>query len=130
MSINVGQVATNLSDGERFYAYSGLLQGDVTNPATVTMVDVPNTGLKDSYLQVTPYFGLPVSTAGNEGLGIQIIIDDVIVYEFKSPDPYYRNILVPINLFVPRQSNLVILSLNTTGNNTQSRGCTVLGWRL
>ena len=119
-----------LNESNRWYVYCGLKQGDITNPATVELVNVPNTGLKDSYIQIQPFFGLPVSTSANEGLGIQVLIDDEIVYEFKGPDPFYRNIPESINLFVPRQSNVKILSLNTSGNNSQSRGCTVLGWYL
>lgn len=121
-----GQVL--LSGGDKFYAYSGLQFGDATSPATIELIRIPNTGLRDSLVKIQPYFGLPPSVAPNEGLGIQIYIDDDIVYEFKSPDPYYRNIQVPIDLFVPRQRELLILSLNTSGNNFQARGCTVLGY--
>jgi hypothetical protein len=52
MSINVGQVSHFLSDGSRFYAYSGIVQGDVSVPATITLIDIPNTGLKDSFVKI------------------------------------------------------------------------------
>jgi len=121
-----GQVL--LSNGDRWYSYSGLVFGDATLPATVELVRIPNVGLRDSLVKIQPFFGLPPSVSPNEGLGIQIYVDDTIVYEFKPPDPYYRNIQNPIDLFVPRQTELLILSLNTSGNNGQARGCTVLGY--
>lgn len=121
---------TLLSIGDKWFSYSGLKTGDFSLPATIELIRIPNTGLKDSLVQIQPYFSLPTVTTFQEGLGIQIQIDDKIVYEFKSPDPYYRDIQTPINLFVPRQSKFVVLSLNTNGNNGQSRGCTVLGYYL
>lgn len=130
MAVQVSPTQQLLSQGERFYVYGGLKTGDATNPATVNLVSIDNVGLRDCYVQIQPYFSLPASTATNEGLGIQILIDDEIVFEQKSPDPFYRDVQQPINLFVPRQSKLTILSLNTSGNNTQSRGCSVLGWYL
>ena len=100
-----------LSGGDKWFSYSGLLFGDASLPATIELVKIPNTGLRDSLVKVQPFFGLPPSVSPNEGLGIQINLDDVIIYEFKPPDPYYRNIQTPIDLFIPRQSKLVILSL-------------------
>ena len=119
---------TLLSGGDKWFSYSGLLLGDASVPATIELVRIPNTGLRDSLIKVQPFFGLPPNVNPNEGLGIQINVDDTIIYEFKAPDPYYRNIQSPIDLFIPRQSKLVILSLNTSGNNSQARGCTVLGY--
>ena len=120
----------NLAESNRWYSYSGLKQGDISVPAVIELTNIPNVGLKDCYIQVQPYFGLPNSTGASQGLGIQIQVDEQIVYEFKGPDPFYRNIPESINLFIPRQSAIKILSLNTSGNNSQSRGCTVLGWYL
>ena len=117
-----------LSGGDKWFSYSGLKFGDASLPATIELVRIPNTGLRDSLVKIQPFFGLPPNVNPNEGLGIQIYIDDDIVYEFKAPDPYYRNIQVPIDLFVPRQRELLILSLNTSGNNGQARGCTALGY--
>lgn len=121
-----GQVL--LSNGNRWYSYSGLVFGDASVPATIPLIRIPNVGLRDSLVKIQPFFGLPPNVNPNEGLGIQIYIDDTIVYEFKSPDSYYRNIQVPIDLFVPRQTELLVFSLNTSGNNSQARGCTVLGY--
>tara|TARA_Y100000401_G_scaffold100558_2_gene89471 strand:+ start:651 stop:1028 length:378 start_codon:yes stop_codon:yes gene_type:complete len=121
---------TLLSVGDKWFSYSGLLLGDASVPATIELINIPNTGLRDSLMKTQPFFGLPPNVNPNEGLGIQINIDDVIVYEFKPPDPYYRNIQTPIDLFVPRQSKVTILSLNTSGNNSQARGCTTIGYYL
>ena len=119
-----------LSVGDKWFSYSGLKLGDASLPAVIELVRIPNTGLKDSLVKIQPYFSLPANTNFQEGLGIQVLLDDEIIYEFKSPDAYYRNIQTPIDLFIPRQSNLIINSLNTSGNNSQSRGCTVVGYYL
>lgn len=129
MSINVGEVSTNLSDGERFYAYSGDIQGGVGLPATITLISIPNTGLRDSFVKIQPYFAMPITTASASQLGIQISIDGTSIYN----DQLNNSLNVgkeEFELFIPRQSNLTILSLNTAGNNTQIRGVNVLGWRL
>jgi len=125
--MTVGRVQQKL-DQDRFFAYSGLLQGDATSPATVTLVDIPDSGLRNAIIQIQPFFGLPITTATNEGLGIQVLIDDEIVFEQKSPDPFYRGVQSSINLFLKKQSKLTVLSLNTNGNNSQSRGANLVGY--
>ena len=121
---------TLLSVGDKWFAYSGLLQGDASVPAVIELINVPNTGLRDCLMKVQPFYSLPAVTTFQEGLGIQINFDDNIVYEFKSPDGFMRDIQTPIDLFVPRQTKVTILSLNTSGNNSQSRGATALGYYL
>jgi hypothetical protein len=128
MSINVGQVNHFLSDGSRFYAYSGVLQGDVSVPASITLISIPNTGLKDSFIKIQGFFGLEASSSSSQQLGIKVLIDDIEVYD--NQNFYYSSDDATIELFIPRQSKLEILSSNTTGNNTQNRGCSVLGWCL
>jgi len=132
MSINVGQVSHFLSDGSRFYAYSGIVQGDVSVPATITLIDIPNTGLKDSFVKIIPSYGKLISGNSGSVLGISILIDGIEVansqqYYQQSADASRATIF---ELFIPRGSKLEIISLNTANNNTQNRGCTMLGWCL
>lgn len=127
MSVQIGPARQQL-DSERYYAFSGLLQAGAAQPATLTLIDIPDTGLRNSIVQIQPFFGLPVTTAANEGLGTQILIDDVIVFEQKSPDPFYRDIQSIIQIPVPKNSKLTVLSLNTNGNSTQSRGANLIGY--
>jgi len=112
------------SDGSGYYANSGLKAGDFTLPAVITLLDF-ETGLNDAEAVLTPGFSLPTVTTFQEGLGIQVLMDGNIVYEFKSPDGFYRNVPNGINLFIPRQIQFTVLSLNTSGNNGQSR-CAIL----
>ena len=122
-----------LSGGDKYYSYSGILFGDVSAPATIPMINIDSTGLKDSLIQVLPYSGQPVNDSSDESLGIQIKIDDVTVYKQQNKGiPKYGEINIEnnIQIFVPRQSKLEIISLNTTDNNTQERGCTVIGYYL
>ena len=132
MSINVGQVSHHLSDGSRFYAYSGVVQGDVSVPATITLISIPNTGLKDSFIEIQPFFGSVISSAGGAGLGLSIQIDDIEIMElsYEQGDFGKFDHDVTPKLFVPRGSKLEVISNNTSANNTQTRGCTLLGWCL
>lgn len=123
-NIALGLGKREYSDGSGYYAQSGLKQGDISLPATITLLDF-QTGLNDAEGVLTAGFSLPAVTTFQEGLGIQVLMDGNIVYEFKSPDGFYRNIPNGINLFIPRQVQLTVLSLNTSGNNSQSR-CAIL----
>ena len=129
MSINVGQVSHFLSDGSRFYAYSGIVQGDVSVPATITLIDIANTGLKDSFVKIQPSYGEIISATDREHLGISVLIDEIEVIntqKYRAYDDMWES----FELFIPRQSRLQVLSINTSSNNTQNRGCTLLGWCL
>ena len=68
-----------LSGGNKYYSYSGILFGDVSAPATIPMINIDSTGLKDSLIQVLPYSGQPVNDSSDESLGIQIKIDEEIL---------------------------------------------------
>tara|TARA_R100000655_G_scaffold97239_1_gene140095 strand:+ start:19 stop:405 length:387 start_codon:yes stop_codon:yes gene_type:complete len=124
---------TLLSGGDKWFSYSGEIFGDVSAPATISMILIPNTGLKDSLVQITPYFGQPVSASANTGLGIAIKLDDVTIYKTQAEEQTSRQEQIVSNtipLFIPRQSKLEIISLNTSGNNTQIRGANLLGYYL
>ena len=123
---------TLLSGGNKYYSYSGVLFGDVSAPATIQMIFIPNTGLKDSLIQVQPFFGQLISTSNNDGLGIEIKLDDNTIFQQQRLQGNIRSNQVenPIQLFIPRQSKLEIISMNTAGNNTQTRGCSLLGYYL
>ena len=118
-----------LSGGDKYYSYSGIVFGDVTAPATISMINIPNTGLRDSYVQIQPFFSTPVSASAGNSLGLQIQLDDVTIlkqaYKDDSDSLDNNNTII---LFIPRQSKLEILSLNTAGNNTQERGVNLLGY--
>ena len=122
---------TLLSGGDKWYSYSGSVFGDVSAPATIQMIFIPNTGLRDSYVKIQPYYSLAASTAAGSQLGIAIKLDDVEIYNTQSKfntDPLLDD--TPIELFIPRQSKLEIISLNTANNNTQTRGANLIGYYL
>ena len=128
MSIQIGGFKT-LAGGRRFYAYSGLFQGGVSDPPDLTLIEIKNSGLKDSFVKIQPSFGKAVSTSGGTALGISILIDDQEIvnnqiYEHESDQTEI------LELFVPRQSKLTVKSINTSANTLQERGVTILGWFL
>jgi hypothetical protein len=120
---------TLLSGGDKWFSYSGVLFGDVSVPATIQLNFIPNTGLRDSYVVVQAFYGLAVSGTGTAQLGIIIKINDTEVVKFQGRE-YSREDNDTFNLFVPRQSKLEVLSINTSGNNTQERGANILGYYL
>ena len=121
-----------LSGGDKYYSYSGEVFGDVSVPATISMITIDNTGLRDSYMQIQPFFGQPVVETSSEGLGIKVKLDNVVVSNYDSIQgarwgPIVEN---PIMLFVPRNSKIEVISINSSGNNTQIRGANILGYYL
>jgi len=130
MAIEVGQASYNLKSGRQWYAYSGVVQGGPTIPSFVTLIDILSTGLKDSYVKISPFFGQPTTTAAASALGLLILIDNIEVIDFQpsTADNNYSQAL--IELFIPRQSRLTIKSINTANNTLQDRGVTMLGWYL
>tara|TARA_R100001163_G_C5022090_1_gene164648 strand:+ start:185 stop:574 length:390 start_codon:yes stop_codon:yes gene_type:complete len=126
-----------LSDGNRYYQYSEIVAGDVSVPATISLINIPNTGLRDSFVDIQPIFGTLVSSAVGSSLGIEVKINDTVVLtcdQFSVTNwggtQLSTNQLLRYSLFVPRQSKLEIISLNTSANNTQERGCNILGYYL
>lgn len=117
-----------LSTGDKYYSYSGVKQGDVSVPATLPMILIPNTGLKDSYVKIQPTYGLEVASGSGDQLGISVLIDDVEIVNRQNF--YYSSDDGSVDLFIPRQSKLEILSLNTTNNNTQKRAVALIGYYL
>lgn len=120
-----------LSGGDKYYSYSGVLFGDVSVPASINMITIDNTGLKDSYVKIEPYYAQPIATGPGDALGFEVKLNDVTIIKSQagSNNTQDRNQQFS-NLFVPRQSKLEILSLNTANNNTQERGCTLIGYYL
>ena len=121
---------TLLSGGDKWFSYSGSIFGDVSAPASIQLILVPNTGLRDSLIQVLPFFGTPIDDTAGQGLGITIKLDDVEIYKSQPAIQRRNTVTNTIPLFIPRQSKLEIISNNTTGNNTQTRGCTLIGYYL
>jgi len=120
-----------LSGGDKYYSYSGEVFGDVTAPASINMITIDNTGLKDSYVQIQPFLGKPNSDGDGDALGFEVKLDNITVFNAQGVIMDRTQLaLNPIMLFVPRNSKLQINSLNTTNNNTQIRGCNVLGYYL
>jgi len=123
----IGKVKNNLSNGNSWFAYSGLVVGDVSAPASIELLNIPKTGLRDSWVKIQPCYGQPNSTSGNTALGIIIKINDEEIVKSQPPNSPSQ----PHNiweLFIPYQSKLEIISLNTSANNTQERGVIVVGW--
>ena len=123
-----------LESGGKWYAYSGITSGGPTLPTTVELIKIPSTGLQDSYAKIQPFYGTPVTVATGDALGIKILLDNVAVYESQAPLTALNTggaaLPFEVELFIPRQTELQILSLNTNNNTLQNRGVTVLGWWL
>lgn len=129
MSIKVGQAFNTLSSGRKWYAYSGIVNGGLALPAFVTLIDIPSTGLKDSYIKIQPCYGQPIAMGDGDALGLLVLIDDTVIFDSQSSrqqQPTSRSDY--LELFVPRQSKLTVTSINTVNNSLQDRGAAVLGW--
>tara|TARA_R100000700_G_C3101063_1_gene98120 strand:- start:222 stop:605 length:384 start_codon:yes stop_codon:yes gene_type:complete len=121
-----------LSVGDKWYSYSGEIQGDVSVPVSISMILIPNTGLRDSLVQFQPFYGKRVSGAGGSNLGYQVKLNDDVIIDSQNiygTDSPVSNGNWP-SLFIPRQSKLEVISLNTSSNNNQIRGCNVIGYYL
>jgi len=132
-ALTVGPNFRLLSSGDRLYAYSGVVAGDVSVPATVQLLKFENSGLRDMFLKIKPFFARPVSTATLDALGLLISIDGVTVYTQQNTRESLTTgdqLADEIELFIPKQSTFEVLSINTANNNTQERGCNALGWYL
>jgi len=122
---------TLLSGGDKYFAYSGEVFGDVSVPATIQLILIPNTGLRDSYVKIQPYYGVGISTATSGQLGIQVKLNDVVVFNSQGINTTMAaDTNKNIELFVPRQNKKEIISLNKSANNTQIRGCNLIGYYL
>jgi hypothetical protein len=122
---------TLLSGGDKWFSYSGVVFGDVSAPASIQLIFIPNTGLRDTLVQVQPFYGVPNTTGSGTSLGIEIKLNDVTIVKCQPYTEATYDINDKLfNLFIPRQSKLEIISLNTSGNNTQDRGCNVIGYYL
>ena len=124
---------TVLSGGDKWYSYSGEIFGDVSVPTSISMILIPNTGLRDSYIELYPFYSDLISGTAASALGIQVKLNDTVI--LKSKQYYGGNQAIQqdselVNLFIPRQSKLEVISLNTSGNNTQIRGCNLIGYYL
>ena len=120
---------TLLSSGDKWFSYSGEVLGDVSVPAAIQLNFIPNTGLKDSYVIIQPFYDKPINQSAATQLGIQVKLNDTSIIKSKIYFEYSdKN--ETFNLFVPRQSKLEIISLNESSNNSQIRGCNILGYYL
>jgi|TARA_R110000824_G_scaffold325853_1_gene512745 hypothetical protein len=130
MSLNLATQQL-LSDGKKYFSYSGVRLGDITLPATITLLTIDNTGLRDSLVKIQPFFGRPIATGTNDPLGLLITIDGIeVVKQLQNNSKFPEFYPCEFELFVPRQSSLEILSINTSNNNLQERGCNLIGWYL
>ena len=126
-TVNPVQPNTLLRIGQnKFVVYSGVIVGDVSVPASITLIDIADTGEQDSLISVQPFFGLAVSSSGTQQLGFQVDLNGVTIVKSQGRE-YSRESAIPFTLFVPRQSKLVIYSLNMSSNNTQDRGVNIMG---
>lgn len=123
----VGKSKYKLSDGSKWFAYSGIVSGDLSVPATIELINIPNTGLRDAYVKIQPCYGQPATASTNNGIGIIVKINDIEVIKSQPPNAAEQNHDI-WELFIPYQSKLEIISLNTSANNTQERGVSVMGW--
>jgi hypothetical protein len=121
---------TLLSGGDKWFSYSGEVFGDVSVPATIQLILVPNTGLRDSYVKIMPNYGRDIVDTNNQQLGIQIKLNDTIIVNSQRTAFYETRLYDSFELFIPRQSKLEVIRLNTTGNNTQISNCNLIGYYL
>ena len=121
---------TLLSGGDKWFSYSGIVFGDVSAPATIQLNFIPNTGLRDCLVQIQPFFGLTQSSSENAQLGLLVKLNDVEIIKQLERKQNTSFDATPFNLFIPRQSKLEVISLNSSANNTQERGCNVIGYYL
>jgi len=121
---------TLLSGGDKYYSYSGMTFGDVSVPATIPLILIPNTGLRDSFVRISAIYGEPNSVAAGSGLGVSIKLDDVEIIDSQPSTHNFVSDHGSFDIFVPRQSKLEVLSINTSSNNTQTRGVTLIGYYL
>ena len=85
-------------------------------------------GLKNGFVKFQASYGRPNGVALTDTLGISILIDGIQIYRSQGTDYRPPASRTPIELFVPKQSRIEVISLNTSNNNTQDRACTILGW--
>tara|TARA_Y100001951_G_C11244053_1_gene242290 strand:+ start:521 stop:916 length:396 start_codon:yes stop_codon:yes gene_type:complete len=122
----VGKTKFNLGE-DKWFANSGVIVGDVSVPATIELINIPNTGLRNAYVKIKPFYGKEVNYSQGNQLGIIVKINDIEI--IKTQNEYESRIETQtFELFIPYQSKLEIISLNTSANNTQERGVSVLGW--
>ncbi len=121
---------TLLSTGDKWYSYSGTVFGDVSAPATIQLIFIPNTGLRDTLIELQPFYGRPVTESVAGQIGISVKLDDVEIYRSNGNDYRPPSYTEQIRLFIPRQSKLEVISLNTSDNNTQLRGANIIGYYL
>jgi hypothetical protein len=120
---------TLLSSGNKWFSYSGIIFGDVSVPVTIQLNFIPNTGLKDSVIRVIPFYGAIATSTGGQQLGLEVKLDDTTIYKSVGYRDYDASKDQDgFQLFIPRQSKLEVISLNTSGNNSQERGCNILGY--
>jgi len=120
-----------LSGGDKYYSYSGEIFGDVSAPATIPMITIDNTGLRDSLIQIQPFYGAEVAAGSGSQIGIIVKLDGVTIIrqqQLGGSLNYDRN--EQTNIFAPRNSKLEIIRLNTSSNNTQISGVNVIGYYL
>ena len=129
MSISTGLSSRTLSSGDRYYAYSGVISGDVSVPATIDLLSFTN-GLRDVFVKIMPFYGKAVSTTNGHQIGILVSIDGEEVLKSLPAESIEGEKREYYEFFVPKQSTILVQSLNNSNNNTQERGCNLLGWYL
>ena len=125
----LGPSKNNLSDGRRWYAYSGVITGDVSVPSSISLINIPNIGLEDTYVTVTPFYDKAVSTTNGNQLGVIIKVNDEEIIKSQPAESTEVERNQKFSFFVERQQSLEVLSINTSANNTQGRGVLVTAWK-
>ena len=129
MSITIGEAYNTLGKTRCWYAYSGPVQGGGAVPAFVTLINIPNIGLKDTRIKILPYYGSPIALGTGDALGIEVTVDGLVVIRNQGA-AHQHDFISSFELLVPKQSSLQIQSRNTGPNNAQDRGVNVVGWYL
>ena len=67
-TINTGESLQRFTQ-DKWYAYSGIVQGDVSVPASITLVDIPNSGLRNAFVKITAFYAQPIGLGATDTLG-------------------------------------------------------------
>ena len=114
-------------DGQTIYGASGVLVGDVTLPATIPLLSF-NVGRRDD--QVTLYFYTGPAIDTTDPLGWQVDVNDHTVLKIQGNTSTNAYQAGGWSMIWPAESKVSVLSLNTTNNNTQERGCYFVGSKI
>ena len=88
----IGKTKYNLGE-DKWFANSGLTSGDVSAPATIELINIPNTGLRNAYVKIQAFYGKPIDVGEADHLGILVKINDTEIIK-SQPRKYENNLIL------------------------------------